>query len=787
MKKLLPLMLAFALTACGGGSGGGGGGGGNNAGGAGATGLSVNFSTSSLNFEFYEGELPKAQIVNASASGTTDKDVLMGAEVTGGGIATPISVVVNNATRSAVITVKPQPGLAAGTYSGTIKMMACADQACATHHGGSPYSVTYKVTVRPGLKASVAQTSLAAVETGSASGSFTFTSQSAGTTVNSSISYDNSVAGWLTAQISGNTVQLQASTATLAAGAYTAKVNLSVPGTSLSVTVPVTFTVAAGLSTPDGAGLKIDSGTMPAQLAGTIPLAIAAGATAKTWTAVSDQPWLKIAQASAGFNTLPAWSIDPVLFAQLANNAHHKANIRITTDSTLPARTYTLDVHKALAELEGLDSLALLAGQSGEVMLYGSGFDRLPAGAAALTVTGVQPQSVTRVNDHVMRVALPALSAGSYQVALTTASGLSTPAKAIHVTGKETYTYQAFDTQGWKNAMVWDSVSKSAFVLNATLKSVMRYAAVNGSFQLVATRSFPAVDSLGMTPDHSALILQSNGNTVYKLSPADLSTQKTITIAQYGSPQYLTTPLAITGDNRMLHPMYGWVNLDTGAVTQLAYAPSNQYHAGGPADFGAVSGNGMRMMRPDSGRTSPSGASYHFDLLSNVFTAYPQEGVPYFHRFAVDHNGNNWAFNGEVVDFELNLKGKYELPDGWLSTQAVFSRNGTRLYLYGQYVAGGGKPRIFVFDTSQKMTTTVQFPLLGHIEFDDLPNCPYSSFGGFDPNCNTFQTQIAISADDQTVFVAGDRKFAVIPIPASLRSTGNRQGMRSLQRMVISK
>lgn len=762
MRKICAVLAALALAACGGG-------GGSNSGGGSATGLSVSFATSSLAFSYNEDEAPRSQVIRASASGTTDKDVLLGAEVQGNGISLPIQVAVDQSSRTASITVTPQPGLAPGVYSGTIKMLACADNACKVHHGGSPYSVPYTVTVNARLKASVASYGLAAAQSASTTANFTFTAQP-GATVSSSIEYDGAQSGWLAAQVVGNTVQLQGSAVGLPAGTYQAYVVLNAQPGGQRVRVPVSLTVSEGVVSVEGVSLKVDSAVTVPNMQGTVPLSLAIGASAKTWSASSDRAWLKVSDASGTFPATLTWTIDPLQFAQLDNNAIYKANIRVATDTMLE-RTITFEVQKALAEIKGLDSVALLAGQSGDLMLYGNGFSRLNGTGNFLSISGAQPASVNILSDNVIRVSLPANSAGQYLVSLRHASGLYSPQKVVQVNASENFAYQTLNTEGRKTTLVWDSVSKSAFVVNSTMKSVMRYAAVNGTFQLANTRSFPAVDGIAMTPDRTSLVVQSNGNTIYKLSPTDLSTQQTLILSTgSGYSEEFNVPLPITGDNRLMHANYGWIDLENASATQITFE-SNTYTHGNLAQWAAISGNGFRAMRSASGRVTPSDPLHHLDLVDGKFKTYPGSNTPFFYEYAVDYAGNNWAFNGQVFDFDLRLKGSFKLPSGWMSNRQVFSRNGARLYLFAQSTAAGTKPRVYVFDTSQQLSTTTEFPVVGFIEFDDLPNCPYDPYAGYYAGCYAFNTQIALSDDEQTFFLAGDKKFVVLPIPSNLRST----------------
>jgi hypothetical protein len=521
------------------------------------------------------------------------------------------------------------------------------------------------------------------------------------------------------------------------------------------------------LTVAETASIKVDSAATARQLQGTVALALARGAAATRWNASSNQPWLKVTQASGGFDTQPAWAIDTAAFGALANNAHHVAEITIGTDSNLPARTFKLDAHKALAEIKGLDAVALLAGQGGDLLVYGTGFARLPAGLDGISVAGAQPSAVTVLGDGVLRLTLPALRAGTYAVAARSASGVSTAARNLVVAAAGTYTYQALDTEGDKAALVWDAASKSVFVANRALKSVMRYADVNGRFQLVATRSFPAVDSIAMTPDRSALVLQSGYNVLHKLSPATLATIATFDLGAFGgTPGYYNEPLTILGDNRLMHSLWGWIDLDTGTATPLR-TEGTGYHSGAPADWGIVSGNGLRMMRPDSGLSLPRGPIYRTDVLAGgVFRAYEVSVMPYFYRAAANHDGSVWVLEDAVVDFDLNVRGQAALPDGWHGNRSALSRDGTRLYRYAENSYSGDKPRVYVIDTSRTMTTQVNLPVLGFIELADAPSCAdnWNASG----NCTAFGTKIAISDDGRALFLAGDRKFIVQPIPASL-------------------
>lgn len=764
MRKILTFMLMLALTAC-----GGGGSGGDN-----ETGLSVSFSTSTLNFSYIENDIPASQTMYATASGDTDKDVLLSAEVTGSGIATPIQVAIDMATRRATITVTAA-SMPAGTYTGTIVMKACGNQSCTVQHRGSPHTVNYTVTVHPSLNVNAQTVNLATPETGvSEIRSITFNPALANAGV---IATHGSDSEWLTATVSGNTLQLQANAGTKMPFIYATYVNLKVPATGQVASILVQMAVNSGLSVPAGTELTVNSSSTAQDLQGDIPVALAPGVSAATWYATSDAPWLVLDMASGPFGTNPTWRIDPALFAQRANNQRHLANVRITTDSTLQPRTFAVDANKALAEIKGTDTVALIEGEGGEVMLYGANFRSLPASTDSVTVNGagVAAASLSVISDSVMRISMPALQAGGYTVVLNSASGMPTRSGTLTVTGRATYGYQAIDTQGVKNMVVWDPVSQSAFVVNGSLNSVMRFAPAGGQFQLVATRSFPLIDAIGMNRDHTALGLMTGSGTFYRLRPQDLVPTTYSGIGQNlsGEGRTQSVPLSIMGNSNLMHPTLGWFDVEAGSLSPMAYADTGT-NTFGLATWGAVSGNGRFMIRPANGMFSPSAPMYHMDLADGLFKAYGTGNTPFFYRYTVNHNGSMWGFNNQVFDFQQNLLGNVALPDGWVGNEMVFSRNGSRLYYYAQNAGISAGTRVYVFDTSQPMTTSVNYPVLGHIDLADMPNCPYDPSGNAQ-DCYTFNTRMAIADDGQTLFLAGDRKFLVVPIPSSLQSVAMAQ------------
>lgn len=774
MKNIVSIVLALVLAACGGGSGGssaiGGGGG--------STGLTVSFSTPRMYLDFFEGRTPISQTMMAYASGTTDKGIYMGAEITGIGIATPINISVDTAARNATITITPERSLAVGTYTGTIKMLACTTPDCTQQHAGSPYFVNYTVTVHPSLKALPSSLSLAIPEGGqSPETPIALSLPAPGTTVMASVDYGTQKEGWLSAQVNGDTVNVRATgQPTMHTGGYSATLILTPSNKSPELRIPINLAVSNGMLVPGLISLGISNATTKQQMQGTVVIALANGVSATSWRATSDKEWFKLDVDSGDFNTPLRWHIDPRTFDNLKNGVSHSALVRVSADNgngPLSERNFLVNVEKRMSEIKSLNSVALIAGQAGDVLLYGEG-SYFANASSQVSVRGATPLSVTRVGGKLIRVAMPALQAGTYDVSMNVASDLAVRHKTLIVTERDSYTYQAIDAPGLKSMLVWDAATKSVFVVNNTSKSVTRYAAINGKFQFVTNRSFNFADGIAMTPDHTALVVRSGSTKIYKLSPIDLSTIKTFDLptSWIGSKSPISTPLTITLDNQLMHfspSGGGWLDLDTGATTNPGLRDNSFSRT--LAEWSAVSGDGRFMLWPATDTFSPLQQLLGFDLnFGFVYFPFSRESQM-FSQFAVSYNGGTWAFNNKIyspyvgANSGLYARGKFEAPDQWFGKQMTMSRNGSRLYVYTQR-NGEPKPRIYVFDISG-MTLSGDMPILGYIELNDMPNCAGTSNTD---QCYPLETRITISDDDQTLFLAGDTKFLVVPIPTSMRT-----------------
>src|ERR1041384_3198794 len=138
-RFLLLASLAAALWGCSGGGGGGGDSGGSNR-------FVLHPDRTSVAFDFIQGETPASQNIVLTWTGEPPDGLFAGAIVQGTGLSPTIEVLISET--QAVARLSAAGGLSAGTYSGTVQLLACSDQACNHRIGGTPITVSYTITVR---------------------------------------------------------------------------------------------------------------------------------------------------------------------------------------------------------------------------------------------------------------------------------------------------------------------------------------------------------------------------------------------------------------------------------------------------------------------------------------------------------------------------------------------------------------------------------------------------------------------------------------------------------------
>lgn len=136
--------LTATLLGCGGGGGGGGG--------RGSGGVRFSLNPTSISAEYYPNDPPPELQTVATASGNLPNQLYLGAVDEGSAIDPAILVYVSG--REATFKIKPRVGLAPGTYTGRLRLMACTTASCSNQIGNSPLYLSYNIRARQDLEVS---------------------------------------------------------------------------------------------------------------------------------------------------------------------------------------------------------------------------------------------------------------------------------------------------------------------------------------------------------------------------------------------------------------------------------------------------------------------------------------------------------------------------------------------------------------------------------------------------------------------------------------------------------
>jgi hypothetical protein len=681
--------------------------------------------------------------------------------------------------------VAPAFGLSTGQYSGTLTVKACPDVACSTHYKGTPYVLPYTVNVKPRLTVTPATVSMTTVETGSPA---VQTLQVGGVPFTANVTYSPGAAGWLQLQSSSGSLQLTPQTGSLLAGDYQAQVTVRSSDNLQRKDVTVSLRVSKGLLVPASLSLAVDSATPASALSGQVTVDKAPAVVNASWTASSNKSWFVLDTTAAAFGQPLSWHIDPVAFSALPNAATHTASVTVSAGAGVTAVSIPVSVSKNLAEIRQVDALALLAGESGDVLLYGSGFTTAAALSAQLSVTGgLQPANVTVLSDRLASMALSAVPAGEYTVTLLPAAGLTTRSSKLQVLNPQTYVYRKIATTGRKGPLVWDAVSRSAFAIDFSGNRIQRYADFAAASLSVGNYSVSLPYLLGMDRRQNALIAVTQSGAVQHLNPATLALQSTDNLGATVARISGELPLIVSGDNRAWLPVgrndiysnnaVHTLDLETGANVQVDSAGASYAFYGGP--WGLASADGRRLLVSQSSMHASHPPLLAMDAQDGIIRQSTDTVTTYFNTLAADRRGSKWLLDHlDLRDFSFGKLGRITLPANTIAMASALSRDGSRAYVYTVSTTAisasetesttAELPRIHVFDTSSLPPGETSYAPLGYFELADYAGCRAGS------GCQA-APKMAITSDDGALLLVADRFFIVAPVPANYQpaSAGN--------------
>jgi hypothetical protein len=559
--------------------------------------------------------------------------------------------------------------------------------------------------------------------------------------------------------------------------------------------VSVSLTVGPGLIRPADELTTIDAETLPSALSGAVAIDLAGGP-AVTWNAVSDVSWLTVTPSGRTGSTL-IYSIDPVWLSTADNFAEHVATITVSVPATvITPIQFPVRVQRRLAEVTGVGARVQAAGQPTTVVVKGRGFGAIANPDARFSVTNASPVSVQRVSDTKLLVSFDSLDPGEHLVRLSNALDFSTATRSVVAVTPTPYAYSSVASGGRVTSLAVDPETDTLygvhFGIGAALDqgTLVRFRPSGGNW-LVDSPSIAAVDNVGVLLDGSVIVSTRPGTLVI-LDRDTLNATFSIDLLCTGVP-IRRGSIPVTLDGRVWLSQQqssscsgaglpefnrlGWFDPSTQAF-QLFDQPPEQWFVQlfrfGPSFI--MSRNGERLiMDQDSNQSFPPWI--YLDASESVLRPVPPPSNLdefAFETASASDDGSRILLDARFVkNDQFETIGAVSIPphtlpfaDTALPAAAVLSPDGSRAYVLTYPSSFHAQPttpalplpRVWVLDTSGDAGAGVT--ALGYFEIADYPTC----LRGADVGCD-YRARAAISLDGRTLFLVGDERFVVTPIP----------------------
>lgn len=592
------------------------------------------------------------------------------------------------------------------------------------------------------------------------------------------ISYPSSVGGWLTLnKIDERSYSVTAVAQNLVAGSYLAHLTIKSDPLTSPISIPVNFVVGAPTWTVFGStDFLVDNETTTRQLFSELTIDLPA-LPAQAWTASTSATWIKLLNTSGttGLNKLQA-TIDTTELIKMSNFSTHTAEIVITSaNGKIAPKRVVFTLNKQLPEVNYVSPASLLPNEAGTVILRGRGFNRITNLEQGLSITGIPVKRITRINDTQLNLQFDGAAQGEANISLKNALSIPMGSASLKVLPQQSFSYRAIPVQGAKGSIYFDPERQSIYASNKALGTVMRFAASNNTWNITSA-NVPGIDAAAMSPDRKSLLTTSTNGNITLLDPNSLSTQASYTFANQISGDSLNSlpRLAMTSNGKAYFQSGFWsselnyFDLVTRKFGSLKSDTTSFNFYSGP--WFSISGDGDRLLVVQSGSITPSPPMLYLDSSDEAVKVNPV-GIKFWYEAAQSLRGERFVEGTyKVWDRSFNLIGNIVLPgNSYYGRLPIFSPDGNRLYILSYHSSAfsgsnnssnsSTNPRVYVLDTSQKLVTTTNLPVLGYFDISDYPTCSNSSYG-----CDT-RPLGTISPDGKTLFFIGDKNLIVAPIP----------------------
>ncbi len=753
MNRAVPLLSVVALTVilagCGGGGGGGGGGSSGSSGGGGAvSGISISPSTLSFTANQDDADPPPAQTITITAlgSGTT---YIRGEN----GTVTSLTCSGASCTYQVRPTEAPYSFASPATTTNGLTFIGCADQTCSTGAvANGRQTVTYTYTITQGTDFAPNTPLVVNGVEGVPTPAQTLTlTRPSGTVPPWHASFAPGAGpSFVTLNPASTTTagvtQMDAQFALLTAGTYTGTIEVQ-PGTSpRRVKRSVTYTVQSALSITGTLDFVIDENTQSGALQQTLTATAAAGVGTLGWTADYSASWLQLSNAT-GDTASANQVVLSLVTAELERLPKGVYGADITFKPSVPAafsdRVVHVTLDMRLPHVGFVMPRAVAEGSTGEAFIRGSGFATLP-GTVRFGITPAAGSPV-RDSDTLMRANYPStLARGNYNVDLALpANALQLNRAHARLTVADPTALQAAQADidlpiGPKYAVVFDDARLALYVANVVADSPAQASTIerlvwNGTSWGHDSLPVDFLRDLVLRPGGDELLALTQ-DKITRVNPDAFSIAGTVTPLSQG-PAYRS--IGIGNDGRALISQSD----AGGSNTNLIYYDlDNGFSA--PDQIPFVTGNI---------RASGDGSVIYllgdlntrrYDVKTRTYTDNGALGAATGKVLSVSGVGTRFITDAAAVyRSDFTKLGSLAVAGDTLKA-AVITPDGTRAYVYG----ASGTLYGFLLDSF----VGADFAPAGTpIALPHLVNAPV----------------MTTSADGHVVFIAGDDRVIVRPVP----------------------
>jgi hypothetical protein len=561
-----------------------------------------------------------------------------------------------------------------------------------------------------------------------------------------SVKYGAGANNWLA--VSGNTVPgtltVVPSTTTLPPGAsYSATVTLT-PSRGAPIDLTVTYKVDASVLqlSPTSVSYSLDASSTSIDSVLKRTIATSDSGAPVSWTATSSVPWLSVNPSSGTSGASVELSVDPMKLASIANGVV-PATVTFTYDGpgfTGATSTEQVSLNLSLPTVDFVAPYVAYVSEQKPIIVRGSGLKQ--SGVTTIMFDTFPAQSVDIISDTEMRVVPPLVSTPS-RLTTSIPNGLGVPRHQAELVVREhpNYAYSALDTSavGLTNYnLVYDAERDAVIAArghlsslpppSSSLSTVQRFAYDSGTQTWTRTSKFiPDLFDFALSPDGKDLLVLTT-STLYILDPVTLNVVLGVNLSR-PTNGYLQE-LAVMNNGDVLI-------VSSGLVYSLPRKSFRNLTLGGGGIAASLDGS-----RAYFGFfNSPDIANY------NASTGLVSSAVPrqQFVAARVNRDGARLLTSGILYNSNLSAIGRNNSNFAFLADADSLSPDGTRVY---EYEYGSTPTKIHVLDGTT-VTNPNQLNELSTIPLADNPGVAHS----------------IVSLDGKALFIVGDQKFIVQPVP----------------------